>query len=486
MSAITPSDFFSLLGITFVTLGVALALGYFMNGLTGAITLFVPAVMAVVVCLTGALLGWTGLIAAVILATIGIAVSGGLAFGRRGALCFGLLWTGWWIFCLWGYQAAGPVGLILLTLPALALFWGGAYWLSQELLPLGDNPSVDERRQAFRALLTCTLGTNYPYYTVENRTKTQRAPGDLKQSFFAGPGLIITGCDHVVVTADAITLKGVRDPGLAFTGKDEAIAEIMDLRYQQRAFEVEALTKDGIRIKVFTAASFRIYAGGDQPELGKPFPFRKSSIFNVIMRGQPVEHSQERRDDKVFENKQKHSWDEMVSIVATQAVRRIIGEYLFDDLCAPDDPSKNPRQEIAARLLQQLRDELEPIGIQVIGGGVGNLMPADSKLLQQRIGNWQSEWTRRITEEMGKSDAEYIRIVEKAWTEAHAEMIRTVSEGVRQAQTVDKNISTEVIALRFVEALEKMIQTPSVQQALPTSSAETVGALRRAIERQAR
>ena len=204
--------------------------------------------------------------------------------GQRGAWAISLTWLGWCAFCLLGYvaQPDGPIGLLLIALPSLTLLWMGGYFLSQIVLPLNDDAPQRIDLLAFRALITYTLGSNYPYYAVENRKKIARAPGNPFQHFFAGPGIVMTSCDHTVVITNDIKITEVPEPGLSFTGLFETIDEIIDLRLQLRAFHVEAITKDGIRIKVLTFVPFRIQAGEDWPESGKPFPFRKSAVFKAV------------------------------------------------------------------------------------------------------------------------------------------------------------------------------------------------------------
>jgi len=335
-----------------------------------------------------------------------------------------------------------------------------------------------DRLQALRAFLTYTLGTNYPFYSVENRKLITRAKGNPFGQFFSGPGIVLTGCDHTVVTTNGIEIIEVKEPGVSFTGRFEREPIVVDLRCQLRAFNVEAITKDGIRIKVLTFVPFRIHAGDEWPEQGKAFPFRKSAIINAIL-AQPVD-IQEPQDSKMAENRKKLEWDKNVEIVATRAVRRIIGDYTFDELCAPYQPERDPRVEIVGKLQWQLGHELRPLGIQALGGGISNLLPVDNQLLQRRIANWQAEWSRRITAEMGKAEAEYIQMVESARAQAQAEMIRTISEGFERAGPVE-DIS-KVIALRFIEAMEKMIENPAVHKTLPPASVEAVEAMKHAIE----
>jgi hypothetical protein len=470
----------SLFASAVVTVVLATVFGYWMSQKMGAALLFLLSGMACVICIAGARLqGEVGLIVAIVVVAA-LAYGLGYRFSRwRGAWAASLAWVGWCALSLFGYATAHLAGLFLITLATAVAFWINAYKLTQRLLPLSDKASQTERRLAFRALLTYTLGRNHPYYTVENRKATLRAPGNVYSGAFAGPGIVITSCDQAVVIWDGIKIKGTRDPGLSFTDKFETIAEVIDLRTQLRAFDAEAITKDGIRIKVLTFVPFRINAGR-WPASDESFPFKKGAVFQA-MQGQVVERSQEKKEGKVVENKQKRAWDENVRIVATQAIRRIVAEYTFDDLCAPYQPQRNPRLEIRDRLRQQLKEELLPKGIEALGGGISNLLPTDAKLLQQRIGNWQAEWERKIAEDMGRGEAEYIRMVESARAQAQAEMIRTISEGFERAGAIE-SISTEVIALRFVEALEKIIQSPDVRQALPPASAETVEVMKRSFE----
>ncbi len=518
----TPLPVLALAAGACMTVTGAVALGYLVSKKAGALVLFVLASLAVLLCVIGALyqrwadlasgvplsglsslfkrlppkdfseyLAWMdaqqpeyyfslpGLLVAMIVVALLGGVAGYKLAGRRGAISLSLLWLGWCAACLWGYRVAGLAGLLWVTLPLAILFWSGMYVLAQYLLPLKPT----DRLQAFRALVTFMLGTNRPYYTLENRKAILQMKGDRFRQFLAGPGLVLSGCDHTAVISDGIKIKEVMEPGLLFTESFNTVAEVIDLRFQLRSVEVEALTRDGIHIKARLFVPFRIHAD-HPPALGQPFPFRRTAV-TLAVREQPVEHLRERRGDQLVENRHKRTWDEMVGIVAPQVFRRIIGEYSFDDLCAPYQPDKNPRQGIIREFQQQLQSELKPVGIQVLGGGVSDLLPVDDDLVQQRIANWQAEWLRRITVELGKGDAEYIRQVESARAQAQAEMIRTISAGFEQVGADGRAVSTDVIALRFVEALEKMIQSPQVRQALPAGSVETVEAMKRSLEGRA-
>jgi regulator of protease activity HflC (stomatin/prohibitin superfamily) len=392
---------------------------------------------------------------AIVVLALWAAILGGKLLSARGGRWLAALWLGSCVFVLLGYLATRSVlGIILIAFPCIILFVIGTRVVATRILPMGGNATSADKRQAWKALWTVSLGTNFPCYVMEDRKLDKRVDGNPYRDW-GGPGIVITGCDYAVVVADGFKIKSVREPGLSFTGGMETVKEI-DLRVQQRAFDVEAITKDGIRVKFKAFGPFRIFAGKNHwPQPGEAFRFRPSAILKAIQ-SPPVERQRENRDGKVIEEKNRHAWDEMFGLVGAQALREIIADYTFDELCAPYEMNRNPRQEIAAKLRARLEQALEPMGLQVLGGGVGNLMPADEQPIQQRINNWQAEWGRRITAELGKGEAEYTRLVESARAQAQAEMIRTISKGVERTGTAE-TISPEVIALRFVEALEKMI-----------------------------
>ena len=126
---------------------VAAALGYYVGGIT---------------------LAWVGLCAGLIIG--GMVLSFGFSkitqVSKSGRFAASL-WFGFWALCLFGYLAAGWIGLLVLTLPALLLFWGGLYYISAYILPLRDSRNKSARHKAFRSLLTFAMGTNYPYYFVD-------------------------------------------------------------------------------------------------------------------------------------------------------------------------------------------------------------------------------------------------------------------------------------------------------------------------------
>ena len=290
----------------------------------------------------------------------------------------------------------------------------------------------------------------------------------------------MTSCDHTVVVTDRARITGVKEPGFSFTGLFENIAYVIDLRDQLRAFHVEAITRDGIRIKVLTFVAFRISRDGKRPESDKPFPFSGTAVLKALG-GSLVERWREQKDGKIVEHKQMHTWDEMVIMVATRVLRRVISEYSFDDLCATLQPERNPRNEITTEFQRQLRDRLGTMGTELVRGGISNLLPVDDQPLRQRIRYWQAGQERKSTAEIAKGTAEYIRIVESARAQTREAAEQMTSDTFDKTRSVDKNVSAEEIALRFLEVLERLVNSLTMQRSL-SSASETVEAMRRSLE----
>jgi len=396
---------------------------------------------------------------------------------RRGTIFFPGLWIG---FCLasWiGHTAGGLVGLLTITVPAVMIFCLCLHYFARFILPLDEDQPVS---LAFRCLLSFSTGANYPFYVLEGREKVERVPGSQFGQFFAGPGIFLTGPDHVVVASTGLKFTGVRGPGVVFTQRYEVIQEPVDLRPQQRAYTVEATTKDGIPVKFNTFGPFQLDAGEQQPELGKPFPFRASSIFKAF-HAQPVDIIRDERDGAVVEERTRRGWDELYEMIGTHVMQDVIAECKFDELCEPLDLDKDPRVEIVEKYRTRMRQELAQYGIKILGGGISNLLPADDAVFNRRVLNWQAQWQRKMLERLGVAEAEAEGIIGKARAEVQAGVIQDISEAIAEVASGDKELIMHTVTLRFIESLNQMAEQPQLGEHLPPSVARIMGALPRII-----
>ncbi len=364
-----------------------------------------------------------------------------------------------------GYWAGGTLGFLTITLPSLVIFWGGLFLVSPHLLPLDGR---SQWVKAFRSLVTFNLGTNFPYHALEDREIKERVKGNPYGRVFAGPGIVLTDPAHAPIIWEGLKFKDVGQPGLTFTKRFETIYQTADLRPQLRSFYVDAITKDGIRIKVLTFMPFQLNAAGQMPCPGGSFPLDEESVYRAV-RQQPIEDGR------------KLLWDELVPVAATRIMRKIISQYECDELCEPRDPDKDPRDAIKKDLVKQVGEEVQEYGIKLLGGGISNLDPEDAHVIEKRIEAWRAEWQRNIMVTLGEGRAKAILKTEEAYARTQAYMLSEMQEAIEQCQATDLSAMTDMAALRFIEALEEMVCMPHVQQALPAATGETVAYVRSAL-----
>jgi hypothetical protein len=477
-----------LIGAGIVAVLAAALLGYLLQGGCGFILVGGLALLASGLCIGASVwLGWIGLLVSVIVVGLLAAVVGRKLGGNRGAGLIGLLWLGYCCTCLIGYWVGEGVGLLTIALPANVLFWAACYLFSGFLLPIeGGN----QRRLAFRSLLTFSLGTNYPYYVQQDRELETRVEGNPYKMFFGGPGIVLTGPDHIAVMTNGRNIQVPDGPGLAFTARFDVIQCLLDLRPQLRAFTVEAHTRDGIAVRVLTFIPFRVHWGGQKPTLGNPFPFLRRAILGIVT-GEVVEGQQD----------QRHRWDELVEIHATRIMRDIVCDYHFDDLCLalgpyapgtddiverykadeepfPHDPKQDPRYRIRDELVARVKKEMRPLGIEVIGGGISNLMPLDDEVIAQRIENWRTKWQNRIAMIEAERDAQKAKLVRDARVEVEQKLLTGVSQMLSDSIARGEDMSEELLAATIVATLDQMCDNPKVKELLQPETGQKLAYLR--------
>jgi len=377
-------------------------LGYFFSQELGAVIFGVAFTIAAAFCLIFTAIPfyylfktpdttWALLLTVALVGTVGVWLFSTLMLKGKGMALLALLWFEFFLACWIGYQAAGRIGLLLITLPAQIIFWGTLYYFSILSLPLPDHEKIptvlnvlplgedvvlneqlvkpvfrclfpstqdDGRANAFRSVLTFLLGTNYPYYVIEDwktrETQDKEKPdavvsGDPFRQFFAGPGIILTDCNHLAVTSDGITFR-VCPPGLSFTKQFEQLYTDVDLRPQLRVTTIKAETKDGITASIFTFMPNRIWADGRKVELGSSYPYDKDAVLKAVYDHAVVEHKFERGADQlVTEELKPRPWHELVLTMGPPLLKEVVAHYTCNELHMdtrdPDRPRYEPAEE---------------------------------------------------------------------------------------------------------------------------------------------
>jgi regulator of protease activity HflC (stomatin/prohibitin superfamily) len=397
------------------------------------------------------------------------------------AVTLSLLWLLLWSLLIISLREyiAGVVLLLSLVVSG-AVFLVGLYLVSGFLLPL---PAGEHRADVFKFLRDYFLHVNFPTYVVvgelqegdseEDKVK-ERVPGNRLSMLASGPGFVLTDCDHAVAVSDGFKFKGVQGPGVILTGHWDQVIQTIDLRPQLRVSIVQALTKDGIKIRVPAATVCRIDARGGQPRLGEPLPYSKGAAFRAI-HAQWMEHG--------GDSTEQGTWDNLPRMIAERVLQDIISEYNFDDLYGPHQPGgEPPREVISERLSQQVAAELDPLGIHLLGAGIGNLEPADPQVYVKRVGSWQADWQRRLTLMEAEGQAEWLRTVERARAEAQADLILSLGRQLEELGAARAEFHAETVLNQLMVILDELMRRqPILGHVLPEDTQRNLMDIRRAI-----
>ncbi len=161
------------------------------------------------------------------------------------------------LLALFGWIIHRWVGILIISLPLLGVYYCSLYNLALIVLPTSNPESQAERWKRFVILVAYTWGIQRPLFvTGENawkKTET-RIAGDISHDLSL-PGLVWTHSHEVVGITSGMKFKCVGGPGVVFTKKLERPLQVMDLRTQLRTSEIDVVSKDGIGFKTRIFAS---------------------------------------------------------------------------------------------------------------------------------------------------------------------------------------------------------------------------------------
>ena len=160
-------------------------------------------------------------------------------------------------------------------------------------------------------------------------------------------------------------------------------------------------------------------------------------------------------------------WYQAAFNSAAGEVRDELNRRRLDEIFAPDDPSRSPRREIAAKYNSAASSTLAARGIELVDSTFGNLQ-LPREVTAQRTSMWQAGWEKESTITRSASEAEGLLQLHTARAEAQAEIVKSV---VQAARMMDEN---NQLSQHMVGALAQVIErTLRRETTLPLLSATT-------------
>jgi len=381
-----------------------------------------------------------------------------------------------------------------LVLFSLLIMWAARV---VPIAPGTDRPL----RTALAILLGYFTSSPKPTWVVEEGKVQLRIEGN---AFFgAGPGFLLTEPENVVILKTGSKVTRVAGPGVVLTRPMESPHRVVDLRNQIRTSSVNAITRDGIEVRVPISSLFRINRGSRKIALGQPWPYRNQrDVFETVF-AEEVDPS----GRSPLDQRAPHPWEKLPLTVAAHKLKQAISFYSYDQLFSgiadpdrarvapnPDEaeliethrsaqealgggstePLTDPlaRVTIGKLVREAVRRTLRRRGLDVHGGGVGNkIVPLRREVIDQRVNNWKSRFVIEITEWRAKLQRTRLESMGKARTVARSQVLGAMFEKIgEQLSGATPDAQRDLIAYQLMDRLLQVAQDLEVQRMLPTST----------------
>ena len=162
---------------------------------------------------------------------------------------------------------------------------------------------------------------------------------------------------------------------------------------------------------------------------------------------------------------QTFSWLDVPVNTAKGLLSAIVSKYTLDELLHPQGPVREPHFMVTQELERKVRHSIDDIGLELESIRIGRLeLPEEAT--RQYIDHWQADLDSQIRLALAEVEASSYEEAEIARAEAEVIMIQAIAEGLEKArQSGSTGSMRDIIALRLVEALEKMArQSQSIEQ----------------------
>jgi len=254
-------------------------------------------------------------------------------------------------------------------------------------------------------------------------------------------------------------------PGYVRLQRGERISHIVDLRRQVRREEIEAFTRDGIRLETSIAITFRVREPSEDAPPDVPFPYDPDAIFCLTY------------SDGVSAGAYVR-WSERVCAQAASLLITEIARYRLDQFYRLGAPEASDAvwlssvvNEVGTQLSGQLHDFFNCSSpqdgpIQILNVAVSHLQPPQD-VLDQRIRNWQSAWERRKMLDKAESTAFEIRELQRVRADTLHKLILDVTYNVAQMCNGDREAISKVLMVRMADMLDRLMGDHRVKLETP-------------------
>jgi regulator of protease activity HflC (stomatin/prohibitin superfamily) len=333
------------------------------------------------------------------------------------------------------------------------------------------------RRQTFEYLFLSLFGPlffRYPFVFVSEgqvEAKSKKLPqGDPDGP--GGPCLYIIFNDSAVVLERGGRRIGIAGPSVYTAGRYEKIYQTLDLCPQTRTTVADVITREGIPLKTQVGVTFRIRWRGE-PTAKFPYPADPDALVQAAA-GLAV--------FKTDRGVSVRTWADRVGGNLDIVLRTIIARYRLDELMEPRDPGLRPRSDLMRNYTEALRGMARNFGAEITEVRVEPFeFDIDLPIKQQWMDTWREAWAGQVRVREAQAQASAIRMREMAHAYAQLEMIAAITREFQPRPGIE-SLPMDLITLRFVEVISKMVANPESAIYLPHEALQTLDGVRKMLK----
>jgi hypothetical protein len=323
-----------------------------------------------------------------------------------------------------------------------------------------------------------------PSWVIEDGQVKMRIKGN--PFFGVGPGWLMTEPENLVVLKGGTDIKRVVGPGTLFTEATESPYEVIDLRNQIRLTRIDARTQDGIEVNLPISSLFRIDPGYKTITLEglakqEPWPYRNQRDVYQIVFYEEVDPT----GKTPLEAHQVRPWDDIPLKAAINRVKQVIPEYSLEQLYSivPETGSIDPesgkvipetgnltRTTIGAAVRETVKATVEPLGFQILGGGIGNkIVPTNPDVIKQRVETWKASWMSKVMDWETEAQIRNLKDLSRIRSDARVELLSQILQQTSM-RLEDKENAGRYVAHHLLENLLHLARNSQVRELLPETA----------------
>ncbi len=332
-------------------------------------------------------------------------------------------------------------GFLAVGLPLFLIIFVSAEWM----LALRETHDLD-RKLAIKLMLTLTLGVGKAYIIVEDGEIVYSKPkGPL--DLFGAPTVVVIKPYNAVVMERSGKVTQIEGPGLVTMRKHERIRGVFDLQIQGQNFDMEALTKDNVPLKVSGNVIFRIESWQEARERGDKGDFETRDISGIISGSYPVYRRTLHR--AAYGTRSDLDWKSQTLGITMGQVGAAIRNYRLDEIFVLNENERvGTERSVTLDIVDQAMPRIAEI-VRYWGVRVGSInivsieMPEEAQ--KEFLSRWEEPWKGWRQVHRAEIDLDVAELEARAsMVKERAKSEHSFKEDIRRARAFEEHLRTIV------------------------------------------